>query len=377
MSEKAAATDQSVSIPPHSSSSTAIIGQHGNTMSEKAAATEQSVSIPPTSSSSTTIIGQNGNTSEKAAATEQSVSIPPPSSSSTAIIGQHGKNTVSKKAAATEQALSIPPSSSSSSVIIGQSGCYQILKVVAGTTELPEGSKTRTRAPKNGSGIQLGIKVRENEWMGNDLRRAFPGTSSYRDVHSVKKGSLADKSGVRPKDILCWHKGPTPIVFHNLLSDNSEKKNESCWELITETRFSERVKKAKAGKPFTFYVARKMPKKPSSAKSSTDDDSSSLKGIVLAQELAMKVKTYPSLSDQEKALLLEEVKKDAKKQFETERDEVLASLPDSVSELFGQIGFARWGRANDYFPVLIVSPFDAPPGDARSLWLQKYKAVST
>jgi hypothetical protein len=193
-------------------------------------------------------------------------------------------------------------------------------------------------------------------------------------VESVKTASLAEKAGVLPKDILCWHKGPKPIFFHDLLFNDSKKEG-APWELISEAEFRDHVKEAEAEKSFTFYVARKTSKKLPSAHSLTNEDSS-LKGIVLTKETALKLETFPSLSEERRKKLLQDVKKDAKLQFEADRKAVLESLPDSVKQLFGQIGFAKWGREKVYFPVLILSPFDVPPGDARALWLQKYKAVS-
>ena len=64
-----------------------------------------------------------------------------------------------------------------------------------------------------------------------------------------------------------------------------------------------------------------------------------------------------------------------KQRFEEERDEILGNIPDSVKDLFGQVGFTKWGKFN--LPVLVRSPYDVSPGDVRDIWFDMYNKVST
>ena len=77
---------------------------------------------------------------------------------------------------------------------------------------------------------------------------------------------------------------------------------------------------------------------------------------------------------------------DTKAKFEKERDEILKSLPEEVTKMFGIIGFIPGDEDEDeeeegkqeppqpyYQPVLIVSPFDVPPKPVRDIyWMDVY-----
>jgi hypothetical protein len=64
-----------------------------------------------------------------------------------------------------------------------------------------------------------------------------------------------------------------------------------------------------------------------------------------------------------------------KKNFDQERDEILSSVPESLKSLFGQVGFAKWGKTS--LPVLARSPYDVSPGAVRKIWFEMYEKVST
>lgn len=66
-------------------------------------------------------------------------------------------------------------------------------------------------------------------------------------------------------------------------------------------------------------------------------------------------------------------KEETKKIFETERNEILASLPMSYKGMFGQIGFAKFGKI--VYGLLVLNPYDVPPGTARFEWLDTYQKV--
>lgn len=242
------------------------------------------------------------------------------------------------------------------SVLIGESGYYQIHKIF-----VPIGEPKR-----RGGRFAVGVTLRTKEWLAADLRHSFPGFTSCSVIYTVGKGSLAEQAGVRPNDILCWFKGPEPVVFHILVSS---AQNHSCaWELIEQAQFEEHLKSVQDENSFTFYVARKMPA------ASPAHPSFVVNGITLSNEVAVKAETFHSLCSEGKWKLMKEIKEDAKKNFEADRDAVLASLPESFKGSFNQIGFAKWGQK--YWPVLVLSPYRIPPGNVRNLWLTKFELVS-
>jgi len=53
-------------------------------------------------------------------------------------------------------------------------------------------------------------------------------------------------------------------------------------------------------------------------------------------------------------------------EFEKEKHAVLASIPDSVKDRFGQIYFGKWGKS--YLPCLVLSPYSVGPGPVREQW---------
>jgi hypothetical protein len=64
----------------------------------------------------------------------------------------------------------------------------------------------------------------------------------------------------------------------------------------------------------------------------------------------------------------------AKAEFEAKKAEVDEHMPQSYRDMFGQIGFFRWSKT--LLPVLILDPFDVPPGEVRILWLEYFDRVS-
>jgi hypothetical protein len=71
--------------------------------------------------------------------------------------------------------------------------------------------------------------------------------------------------------------------------------------------------------------------------------------------------------------ILRDEKEKAKKDFEEERDRILNSIPESYKSMFGQIGFVTWGKVP--YPVLIVNPYNTPPGHIRNQWISMFKKV--
>jgi hypothetical protein len=56
--------------------------------------------------------------------------------------------------------------------------------------------------------------------------------------------------------------------------------------------------------------------------------------------------------------------------------DMLEQVPDCVKDRFGHIYFTKWGkgRQSRYLPVLVVNPFDIPPGEVRQEWIDKFKS---
>lgn len=78
------------------------------------------------------------------------------------------------------------------------------------------------------------------------------------------------------------------------------------------------------------------------------------------------------------------MKKEARSQFETklkqakvgaemDEAELLAQVPETLKELFGQVGFAKWTRMQ--LPALVLSPFKVPQGPVRKSWLDHFHMV--
>lgn len=65
----------------------------------------------------------------------------------------------------------------------------------------------------------------------------------------------------------------------------------------------------------------------------------------------------------------------AKKEFEAKRAEVLRSIPVDYRNRMGQICFTRWQKLG-FLPILILNPYDVPPGAVREKWLAMYEKVS-
>eukprot|EP00523_Entomoneis_sp_CCMP467_P021672 CAMPEP_0168844242 /NCGR_PEP_ID=MMETSP0727-20121128/8639_1 /TAXON_ID=265536 /ORGANISM="Amphiprora sp., Strain CCMP467" /LENGTH=1384 /DNA_ID=CAMNT_0008897885 /DNA_START=92 /DNA_END=4244 /DNA_ORIENTATION=- len=71
--------------------------------------------------------------------------------------------------------------------------------------------------------------------------------------------------------------------------------------------------------------------------------------------------------------LLEIGKREAKAELEREKNKIMCRLPSDVKILFGQVGFAKWGR--EALPALALSPYKVPPGAARDAWMNMFKRL--
>jgi hypothetical protein len=64
-----------------------------------------------------------------------------------------------------------------------------------------------------------------------------------------------------------------------------------------------------------------------------------------------------------------------KADFEQGRDEILDQVPEKVKARFGQICFSKWGK--EFLPLLVLNPYDVPPGVVRDQWLTMKEKVRT
>ena len=59
--------------------------------------------------------------------------------------------------------------------------------------------------------------------------------------------------------------------------------------------------------------------------------------------------------------------------FEAERDEILSIIPDEYRDMFGQIGFTKWGKG--LIPVVILNPYHLPNNCVRNQWLAMFEKL--
>jgi hypothetical protein len=72
--------------------------------------------------------------------------------------------------------------------------------------------------------------------------------------------------------------------------------------------------------------------------------------------------------------LASRAREDLRKEFTLERDRVLTQVPSAIRDMFGQIGFGKFGK-KDWFPVVIISPFDTGSVNAYADWDSMYQRV--
>lgn len=75
----------------------------------------------------------------------------------------------------------------------------------------------------------------------------------------------------------------------------------------------------------------------------------------------------------EKRAVLEGAREDARRALEAQKAAALSQTPDGFNDMFGQIGFTR--HKDQWFPCLILSPYDVPPGQIRNDWLKLLEKV--
>lgn len=95
---------------------------------------------------------------------------------------------------------------------------------------------------------------------------------------------------------------------------------------------------------------------------------------VVTNSKSKKSKRSSAISMERKQKLLEEAKRDAKKEFEKSREEILKKIPKKYSNMFGSIGFTKWNKGT-IIPVLILSPYEVPPGAVRQMWMDMFAKV--
>jgi hypothetical protein len=72
---------------------------------------------------------------------------------------------------------------------------------------------------------------------------------------------------------------------------------------------------------------------------------------------------HTDYSIKEKERLRQDAINAAKKLFEKEQRHVLSLIPQSVRDMYGQIGFVKW--SGSMHPVLVLNPYHVPPAPVR------------
>lgn len=67
--------------------------------------------------------------------------------------------------------------------------------------------------------------------------------------------------------------------------------------------------------------------------------------------------------------ILEFAQGEARRSFDFERADICTQLPPSYKRAFGKVAFHKKQ------PVLVVSPFDVPPGPIRAEWMSRFLEV--
>ena len=88
--------------------------------------------------------------------------------------------------------------------------------------------------------------------------------------------------------------------------------------------------------------------------------------------VAKKAKRHDS-SKAQKYRRLEEAKEETRKQFIKIKARVLSMTPQHLKDMFGQVCFARFGKA--WWLVLVLVPYDVPPGSVRNQWTEQFERV--
>jgi hypothetical protein len=97
--------------------------------------------------------------------------------------------------------------------------------------------------------------------------------------------------------------------------------------------------------------------------------------------MAKKDRAAANEADQKEWESVEELseieRQDLKEEFEARRNKIMDQVPDAYKQMFGQVGFGKWGKL--IHPVLIVSPYDVPmgPDSPREQWLGMFERVSS
>jgi hypothetical protein len=78
-------------------------------------------------------------------------------------------------------------------------------------------------------------------------------------------------------------------------------------------------------------------------------------------------------SEGKKQKRLERAIREAEADFEQSRDDFLSKIPKYYKAMFGKIRFTKWKKGMT--PVLIMHPFNVPPGEVRNMRLRMYEKV--
>jgi hypothetical protein len=67
---------------------------------------------------------------------------------------------------------------------------------------------------------------------------------------------------------------------------------------------------------------------------------------------------------------------DSKREYLSEKAELMERIPEEYSKNIGKIVFGKW-KKDPYRPVLLAGPYQVPPGNLRDTWITMFENVST
>jgi hypothetical protein len=89
--------------------------------------------------------------------------------------------------------------------------------------------------------------------------------------------------------------------------------------------------------------------------------------------VAKKAKHRHNISQAQRLRKLQEAREETREQFHKIKAKVLSMTPQHLKDMFGQVCFARFGKA--WWLVLVLVPYNVPPGSVRNQWTEQFERV--
>uniref|UniRef100_A0A7S2YDY5 CW-type domain-containing protein n=1 Tax=Entomoneis paludosa TaxID=265537 RepID=A0A7S2YDY5_9STRA len=200
-----------------------------------------------------------------------------------------------------------------------------------------------------------------------------------RNSSGTEKSSSSGKKSVAPDGVAKRPRGRPPLgkvwdlELGMYVPIDSSNKHAMPTKVKSEKKVtkkasdqSEKVQSAEPKKRKNDFVdSPELTPKPKKKRKSTPKDGK--------KKVLKKRKLDPIRDRKRMEKLLEIGRREAKAELEKEKSKVMSKLPVEVKNLFGKIGFAKWGR--DCLPALALSPYRVPPGAARDAWMNMFRRM--